>query len=69
MGYQTKVQLIERKQGVNQWYINFPTPIAEAMGFQKGEIVEWSIEDRTHLLLSRPHAPASKRAKKQNQNP
>lgn len=59
MGYPTKVQLIERKRGTNQWYINFPTPIAEAMDFQKGEVVEWAVEDRRHLHLSRPHAPAS----------
>lgn len=59
MGYPTKVQLIERKRGTNQWYINFPTPIAEAMDFQKGEVVEWAIEDRQHLRLSRPQAPAA----------
>ena len=59
MGYPTKVQLIERKRGTNQWYINFPTPIAEAMDFQKGEVVEWAIEDRQHLHLSRTQAPAA----------
>lgn len=53
MGYPTKVQLIERKRGTNQWYINFPTPIAEAMDFQKGEVVEWAILDRSQLQLSR----------------
>ena len=31
MGYPTKVQLISRSKGTNQWYINFPTPLAEAM--------------------------------------
>jgi len=59
MGYPTKVQQIQRKHGTDQWYINFPTPIAEAMDFQKGEVVEWAIVDRRHLHLSRPHAPAS----------
>lgn len=53
MGYPTKVQLIERKRGTNQWYINFPTPIAEAMEFQKGEVVEWRIVDRQRLELTR----------------
>lgn len=57
MGYPTKVQQIIRKKGTDQWYINFPTPIAEAMDFQKGEVVEWSIVDRGHLILSRHHAP------------
>jgi len=58
MGYPTKVQLIERKRGTNQWYINFPTPIAEAMDFQKGEVVEWAIIDRQKMELKRGQAPA-----------
>ena len=41
MGYPTKVQLISRKKGADQYYINFPTAVAEAMEFQKGEIIEW----------------------------
>lgn len=57
MGYPTKVQQIIRKQGTDQWYINFPTPIAEAMDFQKSEVVEWSIIDKGHLILSRQHVP------------
>ena len=31
MGYPTKVQLISRKKTADQYYINFPTAIAEAM--------------------------------------
>lgn len=58
MGYPTKVQLIERKRGTNQWYINFPTPIAEAMDFQKGEVVEWAIVDRQKMELTRRQAIA-----------
>lgn len=57
MGYPTKVQHIERKRGTDQWYINFPTPIAEAMGFVKGEIVEWTLVDKTNLILSRQQTP------------
>ena len=59
MPYPTKVQLIQRKKGTDQWYINFPTAIAEAMDFSKGEEVQWSIHDRRHLILSRPDAPDS----------
>jgi len=43
MGYPTKVQLISRKKTADQYYINFPSAIAEAMGFSKGERVEWEI--------------------------
>ena len=38
MGYPTKVQLIRRKKTADQYYINFPTAVAEAMEFEKGEI-------------------------------
>ncbi len=58
MGYPTKVQQIQRQRGTDQWYINFPTPIAEAMDFEKGEVVEWTIADKRHLILSRHHVPA-----------
>ena len=59
MGYPTKVQLIHRKKGPDQWYINFPTAIAEAMDFSKGEVVEWHVEDRELLALRRLEPPAS----------
>jgi hypothetical protein len=52
MGCPTKVQLIKRKES-EQWYINFPAPIAQAMEFQRGEIVEWIIQDKSQLLLKR----------------
>ena len=58
MGSPTKVQLIERKQS-QQWYINFPAPIAQAMGFEKGEVVEWEVHDKSHLILSRQKTPPS----------
>ena len=52
MGYPTKVQLIKRKSS-EQWYINFPSAVARAMEFSRGEIVEWVIEDKAQLLLRR----------------
>jgi len=58
MGYPTKVQLIKRKDGPDQWYINFPTAVAEAMDFTKGEVVNWHVEDRSLLALSRQTPPA-----------
>lgn len=57
MGSPTKVQLIDRKQS-QQWYINFPAPIAQAMDFSKGEVVEWTIHDKGHLILTRQQVPA-----------
>ncbi len=52
MGYPTKVQLIQRQES-EQWYINFPAPLARALEFDKGEVVEWVIQDRHTLTLHR----------------
>ncbi len=59
MGYPTKVQLICRKKGSDQYYINFPTAVAEAMEFQKGETIEWIIEDKANIIAHRPVVPPS----------
>lgn len=59
MGYKTKVQLIHRAKTADQYYVNFPTAIAEAMDFEKGEEVEWIIEDRQYLILHRKNATAA----------
>ena len=66
MGFQTKVQLIKRKQS-EQWYINFPSAVAQAMDFEKGEIVEWFIEDKGMLALKRLETPAKLLKKKQQE--
>ena len=59
MGFPTKVQLINRKKS-QQWYINFPSAVAQAMEFFRGETVEWFIEDKETLVLHRPEAPERK---------
>jgi hypothetical protein len=56
MAYPTKVQLIQRKQS-EQWYINFPSAIAQGMDFSKGEEVFWTIADKGNLILSRKQVP------------
>jgi hypothetical protein len=58
MPFPTKVQLIKRKNS-EQWYINFPSAVAQMMDFSKGEVVEWSLHDRSTLVLDRPEAPPS----------
>ena len=64
MGYPTKVQLIKRKKTADQYYINLPTAIAEAMEFEKGETVEWIIEDKANLVVHRKCVPPSPMAMK-----
>jgi hypothetical protein len=57
MGFPTKVQLIKRKAS-EQWYINFPSALAQAMEFSRGETVEWTVEDKSLLALRRLQPPA-----------
>jgi hypothetical protein len=52
MGFPTKIQLIKRAKS-EQWYINFPSSVAQAMEFERGEVVEWLIEDNRKLILKR----------------
>jgi len=56
MGYPVKVQVIRRKTS-QQWFINFPAAVAQAMEFEPSEAVEWVIEDKGHLLLRRLESP------------
>jgi hypothetical protein len=69
MGYPTKVQCIKRKKS-EQWYINFPSAIAQAMEFSQSEDVEWIISDKKHLILQRKIVPSDPVVikKKTNQN-
>ena len=55
MGYRTKVQVIKRKTS-EQWYVNFPMVLAQAMEFKRSEEVEWVVAEDGMLILSRPNA-------------
>jgi len=63
MGHPTKIQLIKR-QTSEQWYVNFPAALAQALEFDKGEIWEWIVEDKNQLVLRRQIPVASARKKK-----
>lgn len=52
MGYSTKIQIIKRAKS-EQWYVNFPAAVAQAIEFQQGEVVEWIIDDHQRLVLQR----------------
>jgi bifunctional DNA-binding transcriptional regulator/antitoxin component of YhaV-PrlF toxin-antitoxin module len=54
MGYLSKLQLIERANHTRQFYLICPAPLAEALELEKGEPIEWVIEDRHTLILKRP---------------
>lgn len=52
MGYKVKVQRVERKT-TKSFYVNFPAAVAEAARIEKGEQMEWIIEDRDTFVLKR----------------
>lgn len=62
MGYVTKVQVIKRANDTRQYYLICPAPLAQALGMEQGEAVEWVVEDRHTLLLRR--TPVAKGAGK-----
>lgn len=53
MGFQSKVQVIERSGGTRQFYLICPAPLAEAMEFEKGETIEWVVVDKHELTIKR----------------
>lgn len=52
MGYKVKIQRVERGK-TKSFYINFPAAIAEAARIEKGEEMEWFIDDRDTFVLKR----------------
>ena len=52
MGYQVKIQKVERGS-TKSFYINFPAAVAEACNIEKGEAMEWIIEDKNSFTLQR----------------
>ena len=53
MGYPSRVQVIERGNGSRQFYVMCPAPLAEALEMQKGEQIEWIIEDKYTIQIRR----------------
>lgn len=52
MGYKVKIQRVERGN-TKSFYVNFPAAVAEAGSIEKGEEMEWFIEDRDTYVLKR----------------
>ena len=47
-----RLQKVERPTN-RSFYVNFPVAIAEATKLQKGELMEWLVEDRNTFILRR----------------
>ena len=58
MGYETKVQVIQRGGQNRQYYLICPAPLAGALELAKGELIEWVVKDR-YTLEVRRRRPAS----------
>jgi hypothetical protein len=56
MGYLSKVQVIERAKGQRQFYMICPAPLAQALEIEKGETIEWVVEDKWTLKIRRGEA-------------
>lgn len=58
MGYLSKVQVIERAAGNRQFYLICPAPLAEALELEKGEQIEWVVEDKQTMTIRRQQPTA-----------
>jgi hypothetical protein len=52
MGHKIKIQRVERG-ATKSFYVNFPVALAEAALIEKGEEMEWLVEDRNTFVLRR----------------
>jgi bifunctional DNA-binding transcriptional regulator/antitoxin component of YhaV-PrlF toxin-antitoxin module len=60
MGYISKVQVIQRGQKNRQYYFICPAPLAQALEIEKGESIEWVVEDKQRLTIKRIDIKAGK---------
>ena len=51
--YEIKVQVIRAKKQAPRFYVNFPLPLAAAVGLRAGEAVQWQLLGRFELRLLR----------------
>ena len=62
MGYKAKIQRVDRGR-TKSFYINLPAAVAEACNIEKGEEMEWLVEDKNTFVLRRI-SPTKSRIKK-----
>lgn len=64
MAYRSTVQVIRRGEKNRQYYLICPAPLAQALEIEKGEVIEWVVEDRNTLRIRRKEAKAGKPRRK-----
>jgi bifunctional DNA-binding transcriptional regulator/antitoxin component of YhaV-PrlF toxin-antitoxin module len=65
MGYLSKVQVIQRGEKNRQYYFICPSPLAQALEIEKGEQIEWVIEDKRRIVLRRKSGQPSNKGRRQ----
>ena len=63
MGYFSKLQVIQRSRGQKQFYLICPAPLAQALEMEKGETLEWIVEDKRNLTVRRIDLKGASRRK------
>lgn len=66
MGYISKVQVIQRSNENRQYYLICPAPLAQALEIEKGETIEWVVEDKQTLSIRRLDARQHKSGARKN---
>ena len=67
MGYRSKVQVIERAKGQLQFYLICPAPLAQALEMEKGETIEWVVEDKWTLKMRRGEAKSAQSSRRSHE--
>jgi len=52
MATRVRIQRVER-QSSRSFYVNLPVVLVEAIAVQKGEVFEWTLEDKNTLVFTR----------------
>lgn len=60
MGFVSKVQVIQRGEKNRPYYFICPAPLAQALEIEKGESIEWVVEDKQQLTIKRLSIAAAK---------
>ena len=64
MAYQSSIQVIERANGTRQYYLICPAPLAQALEMEKGETLDWVVEDKHTLVLKRTAVAGGRRSRR-----
>ncbi len=64
MGYMSRVQVIQRGETNRQYYLICPAPLAQALELEKGETIEWVVEDKHTIVIRRSGGERRSRRRK-----